>query len=55
MVSTFRVVLTDMSIIVTKKLSRDKAKYWYHFEWGKLAGERIAAEVFTFVDKDVSV
>lgn len=39
-----------MSIIVTKKLSRNKSKYWYHFEWGKLSGERIAAEIFTYVE-----
>jgi integrase/recombinase XerD len=37
-----------MSVIISKKLSRDKQKVWYTFEWGKQAGQRMAAGVFTY-------
>ena len=37
-----------MSVIIAKKTSRNKRKYWYYFEWGKLAGQRISTGIFTY-------
>jgi len=44
-----------MSIQITGKLSRNKEKKWYTFEWGKAADQRRAAGVFTYTTpKDIT-
>ena len=39
-----------MSVIITKRLSGDKQKYWYYIAWGKLSGERLSTKMFTYVE-----
>jgi len=41
-----------MSVVITQRLSTNKKKYWYYLEWGKHAGERMSAGVFTFVNPE---
>lgn len=37
-----------MSITIAEKLSRNKQRIWYYFEWGKGAGQRRSADIFTY-------
>jgi integrase/recombinase XerD len=39
-----------MNIIIIKRLSADKAKTHYTFQWGRGKGERVATGVFTYTD-----
>jgi integrase len=39
---------TKMSIDISTKVSRDKVKTWYYYEWGKGPGERKATGIFTY-------
>jgi len=36
------------NISISTKLSRDKLKLWYYFEWGKGAGQRKATGIYTW-------
>ena len=44
-----------MSILISKRLSRDKKKYWYLLEWGKQKGERMSAGIFNFAEPENQV
>jgi integrase/recombinase XerD len=37
-----------MNIIISAKKSRSAQKTWYYLEWGKAAGQRVAAGIFTY-------
>jgi hypothetical protein len=37
-----------MSVIIAKKLARDKKKIWYTIEWGREPGQRTATGIFTY-------
>ena len=37
-----------MSVITTKKISKNKEKIWHLFEWGKNAGQRVSSGIFTY-------
>jgi hypothetical protein len=37
-----------MAVTITKRFPRNKEKTWYHLEWGKAAGQRMAAGIFTY-------
>ena len=37
-----------MSIIISTKTSRDNSEIWYYLEWGRGAGQRKSAGVFTY-------
>src|SRR5687768_17241962 len=37
-----------MSVIITSRISKDKTKTWYQFQWGKGSGQRIASGIFTY-------
>ncbi len=39
-----------MAINITTKISRNGKKTWYSFEWGKAAGQRKAAGIFTWTN-----
>ena len=41
-------ISTTMSVIISKKTSRNGGKIWYYFEWGKDAGQRMATGIFTY-------
>jgi hypothetical protein len=38
----------NMSVTIATKLSRDKPKKKYYFEWAKKAGQRMVANIFTY-------
>ncbi|HVM88823.1 MAG TPA: hypothetical protein VMT76_11605 [Puia sp.] len=37
-----------MSVIISKKTSRNGGKIWHYFEWGKDAGQRSASSILTY-------
>jgi integrase len=37
-----------MSVIIAKKLARDRKKIWYTIEWGREPGQRTATGIFTY-------
>jgi hypothetical protein len=37
-----------MSFIISSKLSKNKTVTRYYFEWGKNAGQRVSAGIFTY-------
>lgn len=42
------------TITISTKLSRDKSKVWYYFEWGKGAGQRKATGIYTWAKPTVA-
>lgn len=44
-----------MNITISSKLSRDKKKTWYYFEWGKGAGQRKTTGIYTWTNATDSI
>jgi integrase/recombinase XerD len=40
--------IANMSIRISQKLSKNRSKVRYYFEWGKTAGQRLSAGIFTY-------